>query len=93
MVMAETGCDQKTLSLSEVTRRIHDISTLPHVALKVLEVANNPDAGPRELKEVMEVDAALSTRVLRCVNSSAYALKTKITSLQQAIKNRLVKTP
>jgi HD-like signal output (HDOD) protein len=85
MITAETSCEAKPASMFEVARRIQDISTLPHVALRVMEVANNPDAGPRELKEVMEVDAALSTRVLRCVNSSAYALKTKITSLQQAI--------
>jgi len=72
-------------TLDQVVRRIHEISTLPHIALRVMEVANNPNAGARELKEVMEGDAALSTRVLRCVNSSAYAVRTKITNLQQAI--------
>jgi putative nucleotidyltransferase with HDIG domain len=76
---------QSSPSLAQVCRRIHDISTLPHVALRVMEVANDPDAGPRELKQAMEVDAALSTRVLRCVNSSAYAMRTKITNLQHAI--------
>jgi HD-like signal output (HDOD) protein len=50
-----------------------------------MEVANDPDAGIRELKAVMEIDAALTVRVLRSVNSSAYALRTKITNLQQAI--------
>ncbi len=33
----------------------------------------------------MESDAALAARVLRCVNSSAYAVRTRITNLQQAI--------
>lgn len=72
-------------SLDEVVRRIDEISSLPHVALRVLEVANDPRAGAADLKEVMEVDVALSARVLRCVNSSAYAVRTKVTNLQQAI--------
>lgn len=72
-------------SLEKVARRIDEISTLPHIALKVMEVANDPDSGAVELKEAMESDAALSARVLRCVNSSAYATRTTITNLQQAI--------
>lgn len=71
--------------LESVLRRIHDISTIPQVALRVLEVANDPDSSASDLKEVMETDAALSARVLRYVNSSAYAVRTRITNLQQAI--------
>lgn len=72
-------------AMEKVLRRIDEISTLPQVALKVMEVANDPDSGAADLKEVLESDAALSARVLRCVNSSAYAVRTRITNLQQAI--------
>ena len=50
-----------------------------------MEVVNDPDSGAAELKDVIETDAALSARILRCVNSSAYATRTEVTSLQQAI--------
>ena len=70
-------------TLPDVCNRIHGISTLPHIAMKVIEVANDPNAGARDMKAVLEVDAALSTRVLRCVVSSAYALRMKVTNLQQ----------
>jgi putative nucleotidyltransferase with HDIG domain len=73
------------VSLDQFARRIDEISTLPQVALRVMEVANDPNSGASHLKSAMEGDAALSARVLRCVNSSAYALRTKITNLQQAI--------
>lgn len=76
---------QSPPTLDQVTRRIHDISTLPQIALRVVQIANDPNARARDLKEVMEGDAALSTRVLRCINSSAYAMRTKITNLQHAI--------
>lgn len=72
-------------SLDDVVRRIDQISTLPHVALRVMEVARDPDAGPGDLKRAMECDAALCAKVLRCVNSAAYGLRTKVTNLQQAI--------
>lgn len=71
--------------LDRVSRRVHEISTLPTVALKIVEVANDPNSGAAEMKAVMESDAALAARVLRCVNSSAYAVRTRITNLQQAI--------
>ena len=72
-------------TLDSVVRRIDEISTLPHIALQVLEVANEPSSSAADLKEVIEGDAALSARILRCVNSSAYGARTKVTNLQHAI--------
>lgn len=65
--------------------RVCEISTLPHVALRVIEIAQDPKAGAGDLKNVVEGDPALSARVLRMVNSSAYGLRTTVTNLQQAI--------
>jgi putative nucleotidyltransferase with HDIG domain len=72
-------------TLERVLRRIDGISTLPQVALRIMQVANDPESEAGDLKAVLESDAALSARVLRCVNSSAYAVRTRITNLQQAI--------
>lgn len=66
-------------------RKVHEISTLPQVALNIIRVADDPNSSAADLKSVMEADAALSARVIRCVNSSAYGLRSKITNLQQAI--------
>lgn len=74
-----------SVSRETLVRRIEEISTLPQIALRVMEVANDPRSGAAELKAVMESDVALSARVLRCVNSAAYAVRTKISNLQQAI--------
>ncbi|MHB8897731.1 MAG: HDOD domain-containing protein [Thermoguttaceae bacterium] len=72
-------------ALDRVARRVHGISTLPAIALKIVELANDPDSGAPQMKAAVESDAALAARVLRCVNSSAYAVRTRITNLQQAI--------
>jgi len=76
---------EKPKSIDAVVQRITEISTLPQVALKVIEVAKDPDAGAAELKAVVEGDPALSARVLRMVNSAAYAVRSRVTNLHQAI--------
>lgn len=77
--------NQKPPSIDDMVRKISEISTLPQVAMKVMEVANDPDSSAVDLKEVIESDAALGARILRCVNSSAYATRERVTNLQQAI--------
>ncbi len=72
-------------AVEQVARRIEEISTLPHVAIRVMQIANDPDSDAGNLTEAMESDTALSARVLRCVNSSAFAVRQKITNLRQAI--------
>ncbi len=72
-------------TLETVVQQIDEISTLPDVALRVIEVTNDPQAGALELKSAMETDVSLSARVLRIVNSSAYGLRTPVTNLQSAV--------
>ncbi len=72
-------------SLERVLERIHEVSTLPQVALQVIQVARNPDSGAADLCAIVESDPALSCRVLKCVNSAAYGLRHRITNLQHAI--------
>lgn len=75
----------KHVPLDQIVRRVTDVSTLPHVALRVMEMANDSDASAADLKTIVEGDPSLSARVLRTVNSSAYAVRSKVTNLHQAI--------
>lgn len=72
-------------TLDELVGRVREISTIPHVAMKVMQVANDPGSSVADMKSVIEMDAALSARILRCVNSSAYGLREKASSLHRAI--------
>jgi len=65
--------------------RIGEVSSLPAVAAKVIEVVNEPGAAAVDLLEVIEHDAALAARIVRTVNSSYYGLKNKVADLQLAI--------
>ena len=81
----KTAGPDKQSSLAATVSRIVEISTLPQIALQVVEVAKDPNAGARELRQVVERDPALSGRVLRSVNSVAYGAQARVTSLQHAI--------
>lgn len=85
MVQGSASTPAKPASLDEVVRQIDTVSSIPQVALRVVEVANDPDAGAGDMKRVMEVDPALCTRVLQHANSAAMALRIRTTNLQQAI--------
>ena len=85
MCALQTGYARPVPTVEALARKIDEISTLPHVALQVVRIASSDTSSAADLKKVMENDVALSARILRCVNSSAYALRTKITNLQHAI--------
>ncbi|GJM43842.1 MAG: HD family phosphohydrolase [Gemmatimonadota bacterium] len=72
-------------ALDAVVARIQEISSLPTVALHVMEIAADPESGAADLKAAVEADPALCVRVLRCVNSAAFGLRTQIDTLNQAV--------
>ena len=52
--------NRKPPTLDEVLARVNEISSLPHVAMKVMEVANDPDSSVIEMKSAIEMDPSLS---------------------------------
>jgi len=63
-------------------RRLH---TLPGVAMEVLELTKNPRVDARALKTCIENDPALTTKLLRVVNSSLFGLGREVSDLNQAL--------
>ncbi|MDA7088770.1 HDOD domain-containing protein [Pseudomonas sp. SA3-5] len=61
------------------------LPTLPEVALKVREAAENPDIGIPQISKVIGNDAALTARIIKVVNSPLLRTNKPITDLQMAI--------
>lgn len=80
-----TGSIPREPTLESVAASVTEISTLPDVALRVMEVASDPASDASDLRRVVESDPALCVRVLRCVNSASYGLRTRISDLNQAV--------
>jgi len=66
-------------------KRISEVSSLPAVAMQIIEVANDNSAGADDLLEAVQIDAALAMRIMRTVNSSYYSLQNKVADLKLAI--------
>lgn len=76
--------NQKAM-LERLFRHLGEISTLPTTALRVVEVANDPDSAADDLLHVIEEDPALAARLMRTVNSGFYALRNQVGDLKTAI--------
>ena len=61
------------------------LPTLPEVALKVREAAEDPDIGIPQLSKVIGNDAALTARIIKVVNSHLLRTNKEITDLQMAV--------
>lgn len=61
------------------------LPTLPEVALRVREAAENPDVGINELTKVISNDAALTARIIKVVNSPLLRSSAEISDLNMAV--------
>lgn len=62
-----------------------ELPLLPVVANQVLQISGDPDADVNKLSALIQQDQALAGQILRIANSPAYAPRSPIVSLQQAI--------
>ena len=62
-----------------------DIATLPEVTARIIQLVEDPASTARDMHEVIKMDPALSTRVLKVVNSAFYGLPGQIASVDRAI--------
>ena len=65
--------------------RAGPLASLPEVAMRVMQLAESPDATGVELKMVLLSDPALCARVLKIVNSAFYGARREVTSIDTAI--------
>ena len=74
-----------TKTVERLVARSRQLYSLPAVAVKVLELTDNPKVDTRALKDCIEIDPALSTKILRVVNSSLFGLRREVSDLNQAL--------
>ncbi|HVA47493.1 MAG TPA: HDOD domain-containing protein [Pirellulales bacterium] len=71
--------------LAQLLNHSRQLYSLPAVVLEVLELTNAPQLDTNRLKECIERDPALTTKVLRVVNSSLFGLSRRVSDLTQAL--------
>ncbi len=71
--------------VNEAITKCGDISTLPEVTAKIIELVESTSSTARDMHEVIKTDPALSARMLKVVNSAFYGLPGQIASVDRAI--------
>jgi len=69
----------------EKVENIHALPTIPKVLNKLLGVIENPRVSLNEISNFISGDPALTTKVLRMVNSPVYGFPGRISSVNQAV--------
>ena len=64
---------------------IGEIATLPEITVRIIETVENPKSTARDLHEIIKNDPALSSKILKVVNSAFYGLPGKIGTIDRAI--------
>lgn len=60
------------------------LPTPPLIAMRIIELTNDPNSTPSDLTELVQADTALSAKILKTVNSAFYGLSTPVGSIQRA---------
>lgn len=71
--------------LQKALSRLTQISSLPEITTRIVEVVEDPRSTANEMHEIVKHDPALATKILKVVNSAFYGLPAQIASLDRAI--------
>lgn len=82
---APAGAAQPRDRRAELLDALHEVPPLGPVALRVLELLNDPNASAADLARVVSRDQGLSAKLLRTCNSSFVSPIEPVTSLPQAV--------
>lgn len=72
------------VSFNEVLGSDH-VPSLPEVALRIIDIAQQPDPDMQELIRTVRVDPAIAGRVLKFANSALFGLRTRPSSIEAAV--------
>lgn len=73
------------MNAQEVLDQIKEIPAMPNVIVKALGIIKDDTSGTKELSEIMAYDQALTSQVLKLVNSAYYGFAQEITSVGKAL--------
>jgi HD-like signal output (HDOD) protein len=74
-------------SVRQLVNEIDRVPSLPTTYLALMQAASKPASTVTDFVQIIQSDPGTSVRVLQLVNSSLFGLKSKVTSVQQAVNH------
>jgi HD-like signal output (HDOD) protein len=81
----EEDCVAMIKDTLELVKKSAAIPTMPQVAVRFLEITQNPNFSHGQLVELLSTDPGLAGEILRLANSALFGMPRKVTSLKQAL--------
>lgn len=60
------------------------LPTPPAIAMRIIEMTSDPNVTPAQLTSLIQADSALSSKILKTVNSAFYGLSSPVASIKRA---------
>ncbi|MDR2862084.1 MAG: HDOD domain-containing protein [Syntrophobacterales bacterium] len=76
--------DKKTEEVLSILKQTNDLPILPIVASQIFKIASDPNYSNQELADLITRDPALTSKLLKTVNSAFYGSHQKISSIKYA---------
>lgn len=64
---------------------LEDLPTLPTIYTQISELVRDPKVSVADVAKVIEMDQAITSKILRLVNSSFFGFSRQVTSIRQAV--------
>ena len=69
----------------EILYTIKGLPPFPETALKAIKAIKDPDSSAQDLVDIIQYDQSITANILRFANSAYFGLRTRVTSLKQAV--------
>lgn len=77
--------EQSNVTIESLLEQGQDLCSLPEIYIRISEMLDNPRATAPQIGETVQTDPAISSRILKMVNSAYYGIPNKVSSISKAI--------
>jgi putative nucleotidyltransferase with HDIG domain len=74
-----------TIQLEQLVHHVENLPALPDTTVKVIRLADDPNASVREIGQIIAMDMAFTSRVLTIANSAYYGMSRSISTVNEAV--------
>lgn len=82
---AEADGNSDVKSMRERVRKLHQLPSMPGMAMQILKLRNNPYSHVSELAAIVEQDPSLSAQIMRYASSPFFGYQGRVDSVAMAI--------
>ncbi|MCC6444589.1 MAG: HDOD domain-containing protein [Armatimonadetes bacterium] len=73
------------LTLEQLVKEVKDIPALPDVIIKIIKLADDPNASAQQISKVITTDQSMTAHILKLANSAFYGVPRRISTVSDAV--------